>query len=126
MIKSSRSGDIKLKTSSKVNQARGPLKALPNALDPIKSVTKRLQLSSTSSNTSGISGEEQALYDEYLLSTLMMVNVKQNCTEAKNQAEKELCAMWNALTEISDQVVQGKIKRKFLNFSKTLQTVSKK
>ena len=41
--------------------------------------------------------ESQALYDEYLLSTLMMVNVKENIKAAKKQANKEIKQLWTAV-----------------------------
>ena len=66
---------------------RGPLKSLPNQ--------GHLSNSSMSSSNSFMEPDEsQALYDEYLLSTLTMVNVKKNNEEAKKQANKEIRQLW--------------------------------
>jgi hypothetical protein len=103
------SDTLKLKTGNKVTVSnRGPLKALPNSgnvvykSSPVMPPIKRLQLF-TASNTS-ISNDNEALYDEYLLSKLMASNVKQNCQAAKNQANKELVNMWTALEHLRGQV----------------------
>ena len=49
-------------------------------------VTKRSQLSSVSSASNSFACEDDlALYDEYLLSELMLANVKKNCQDGKDQ-----------------------------------------
>ena len=80
---------------------RGPLKALPNQ-GPL-SVFKRLQ-SHSESNTSMADDEDLALYDEYLLSSLMLVNVQKNCKEAIKAANKELVDLCVASEQIRGQV----------------------
>merc|ERR1719350_847865 len=68
-------------------------------------VTKRLQLSSASSASNSFACEEDlALYDEYLLSELMLANVKKNCQDGKDQAKKDLSQLWSALESIRDEV----------------------
>ena len=95
--------------------ARGPLKAISQtAMKPIKdnpttkSVFKRLQSSNTSigsNNSSWMEDDEgTALYDEYLLSKLMALNVKQNCEEAKQSANKDILELWTAIEKIRAEV----------------------
>ena len=94
------SRDLKLRTAVKPG-ARGPLKALPN-MPPrgiettVKksglpgTVTKRLLMTASSSASASNSfscEEDQALYDEYLLSELMLLNVRKNCQDGKDQGK---------------------------------------
>lgn len=110
--------DMKIKAGIKQNPVRGPLKAMPQtAIKPTrerdppmtatKSVFKRLQPSNTSSssNTSMVEDEGMALYDEYLLSKLMLLNVQQNCREAKKAANKDVLNMLTAIEDIRSEVV---------------------
>ena len=48
--------------------------------------------------------EGTALYDEYLLSKLMALNVKQNCEEAKQSANKDILELWTAIEKIRAEV----------------------
>merc|ERR1712029_565766 len=73
---------------------RGPLKSLPNQ--------GHLSNSSMSSNSFLEQDESQALYDEYLLSTLMMVNVKEN---AKKQANKEVRQLWTSVDSMRTELL---------------------
>ena len=53
-------------------------------------VTKRSQLSSVSSASNSFACEDDlALYDEYLLSELMLANVKKNCQDGKDQGNQK-------------------------------------
>ena len=45
-----------------------------------------------------------ALYDEYLLSKLMLLNVQQNCREAKKAANKDVMNMLTAIEDIRSEV----------------------
>ena len=45
-----------------------------------------------------------ALYDEYLLSKLMLLNVQQNCREAKKAANKDVLNMLTAIEDIRSEV----------------------
>jgi len=116
--------ELKLRTAAKA-VIRGPLKALPNMPPTTKksgfpgrgvetttkkpgilgTVTKRSQLSSVSSASNSFACEDDlALYDEYLLSELMLANVKKNCQDGKDQAKKDLSQLWSALESIRDEV----------------------
>ena len=53
-------------------------------------VTKRLQMNSGSSTDSFVCEEDLELYDEYLLSELMLANVKKNCQEGRDQGKSIL------------------------------------
>ena len=48
--------------------------------------------------------EGMALYDEYLLSELMLLNVQQNCREAKKAANKDVLSMLTAIEDIRSEV----------------------
>ena len=107
--------NLKLRTAVKKTIARGPLKAISQtAVKPLKdnpttkSVFKRLQSSNTSigsNNSSWMEDDEgTALYDEYLLSKLMALNVKQNCEEAKQSANKDILELWTAIEKIRAEV----------------------
>ena len=48
--------------------------------------------------------EGMALYDEYLLSKLMLLNVQQNCREAKKAANKDVLNMLTAIEDIRSEV----------------------
>ena len=76
---------------------RGPLKSLPNQ--------GHLSNSSMSSNSFLEQDESQALYDEYLLSTLMMVNVKENVKNAKKQANKEVRQLWTSVDSMRTELL---------------------
>lgn len=116
--------ELKLRTAAKA-VIRGPLKALPNMPPTTKksgfpgrgvetttkkpgilgTVTKRSQLSSVSSASNSFACEDDlALYDEYLLSELMLANVKKNCQDGKDQAKKDLSQLWSALESIREEV----------------------
>merc|ERR1711862_296829 len=107
--------DLKLRTAAKTVM-RGPLKALPNmprggtettTKKPAipGTVSKRLQISSGSSASNSFSCEEdQALYDEFLLSELMLANIKKNCQDGKEQAKNDLSQLWTALESIRNEV----------------------
>ena len=49
--------------------------------------------------------ESQVLYDEYLLSTLMMVNVKENVKHAKKQANKEVRQLWASVDSMRTELL---------------------
>jgi len=119
--------DFKLKTAVKTG-ARGPLKALPNMPRGIQTtckkpgfmprdvettskkpgfpgtVTKSLQMNSASSSNSFLCEEDLELYDEYLLSELMLANVKKNCRDGRDQANKDLSQLWTSLESIRNEV----------------------
>lgn len=107
LFKSTKTTDLKLKTNV-AKTTRGPLKALPNA-NASTVPMRRLQLSSvgsvgSTSNTSMMSDEDQSLYDDYLLSALMVHNVKKNCAEGKAEANRDLWALWSAIDGIEKEV----------------------
>lgn len=120
--------ELKLRTAAKA-VIRGPLKALPNMPRGVETttkksvfpgrgvetttkkpgflgtVTKRSQLSSVSSASNSFACEDDlALYDEYLLSELMLANIKKNCQDGRDQAKKDLSQLWSALESIRDEV----------------------
>ena len=45
-----------------------------------------------------------ALYDEYLLSKLMLLNVQQNCQAAKKAANKDVLNLLTAIEDIRQEV----------------------
>jgi len=120
--------ELKLKTAVKTG-ARGPLKALPNMPRGVQTtckkpgmmprgvetttkkagfpgtVTIRLQMNSGSSTDSFVCEEDLELYDEYLLSELMLANVKKNCQEGRDQANKDLKQLWTSLESIGNEVM---------------------
>ena len=102
--------NMKLKTTVKKNLVRGPLKAMPSTTvkpikNPPKSVFKKLQASNTSTCSSNDEEDEgMALYDEYLLSKLMSLNVKQNCQEAKRSANKNILDLASSIQHIRSEV----------------------
>lgn len=118
--------EIKFRTAVKTIK-RGPLKALPSQMKPLKpydhdkntfirgptrSLVGKLMLSSQSSSDSSRSEDSQAkaeydaLYDEYLLSELILCNVKKNCHGAKQQMNKEVMDLWSGLERLRTQVLE--------------------
>ena len=114
--------DLKIRTAVKKPMPRGPLKAISQtAVKPTKAkkdnpramVFKRLQSSNTSNNSSMTDSEDDeftALYDEYLLTKLMALNVKQNCEEAKRSANKDIMDLWTAIENIRAEVCIYRLK----------------
>ena len=79
---------------------RGPLRSLPNQ--------GHVSNSSMNSNSLFESDESQDLYDEYLLSSLMLVNVKKNNELAKKQANKEIRQLWTAVDSARSELLATK------------------
>ena len=88
---------IKSRGGTPTTVRRGPLKSLPNQ--------GHLSNSSMSSNSFLEPDESQVLYDEYLLSTLMMVNVKENVKHAKKQANKEVRQLWASVDSMRTELL---------------------
>ena len=112
--------DMKIKSGLRKNMVRGPLKAMPSTAvkqpqkssEAVRSVFKRIhQNSNVSSNSSNnslngdVDDKNMALYDEYLCTKLMLLNVKQNHKEAKKAANKDILDLWTGIEQVRSEIV---------------------